>query len=172
MLFRSKKINFQRKYQDDEILYSAIAAKSGKIEKVVIKKCVNHKIYLDGLNTLWHERDLLRLDQVNDFIEKHQERISRSFVRREQVVKTRKFANDFDIGTMWASKSFAIKGSLVKFIIRRNLNDNVVEDTSGGIYNKEDLISVAEAKSIALAYWLEKRERLVDVINQSNQDVP
>ena len=33
-----KKINFQRKYQDGEILYSAIAAKSGKIEKVVIKK--------------------------------------------------------------------------------------------------------------------------------------
>jgi hypothetical protein len=54
--------------------------------------------------------------------------------------------------------------------VRRILSDNIVEDTLGSAYQNNDLITVQEGKSIALAYWQNRREEIVNIINSSNRD--
>jgi len=163
--------NISSKFVSGNVLYSAPAAKKGELEKVVVKKCIKHKIYLDMLNSMWNESDLVNLEVANKIIEENKERNERPFYKN-QIVKSQtvRISNNVPLGSLWCSKFHAQKGEIVKIVVRRILSDNFIEDTLGSTYENNNLITVQEAKSLALIYWLNRREQIVDIINQSNSD--
>lgn len=171
------------RFRGKDIAYLKSAALKGKLEKIVIEKVYlknttktlhkNVNFYEDKLNTLYREDELLTLKEAENIIA--QSTTEFNFMPKTQkstqpIIK--RFAGDVDVGTIWASRYYAQRGDLVKFAVRRNLNDLMIEDTTGGLYRKDDLITVNQAKSIALAYWQDRRQRLVDHINDINHDVP
>lgn len=159
------------KFNSGNILYSKLAAKKGELEKVVIKKCVKYKIYLDMLSSMWNESDLIDLENAKKIIEENRERNERPFYKKQVVeIQTTEPENSIPLGSIWCSKIYAQKGEIVKILVRRILSDNIVEDTLGSAYQNNDLITVQEGKSIALAYWQNRREEIVNIINSSNRD--
>jgi hypothetical protein len=163
--------NISSKFNSGNILYSGLAAKKGELEKVVIKKCVKYKIYLDMLNSMWNESELVDLENAKKIIEENRERKERPFYEKQTVkIQTNEPNNSVPLGSLWCSKSHAQKGEILKILVKRILNDNIIEDKLGSLYQNNDLITVQEGKSIALAYWQNRREDIVDIINKSNAD--
>jgi hypothetical protein len=141
------------------------------VDEKVIKKCVKYKIYLDMLNSMWNESELVDLENAKKIIEENRERKERPFYEKQTVkIQTNEPNNSVPLGSLWCSKSHAQKGEILKILVKRILNDNIIEDKLGSLYQNNDLITVQEGKSIALAYWQNRREDIVDIINKSNAD--
>jgi low affinity Fe/Cu permease len=77
-------------------------------------------------------------------------------------------------------KSAAMKGKLDKVVIDQVILKNTektffqnvtfYQDIMNTLYKEDELISLDEAKSLAITYLLSKRQQLVDIINQLNGD--
>jgi hypothetical protein len=73
-------------------------------------------------------------------------------------------------------KSAAMKGKIEKVVIDQVIikntektffqNVNMYQDIMNTLYKEDELISLDEAKSLALVYLTAKRQQLVDIINQ------
>lgn len=172
-------------YKKKDVAYVKSKSIMGILEKVVIEKVYiknttktfykNVNFYEDKFKSLYREDELITLEEAQVDLENArkiiEENRERSFCEKQTVkIQTFEPNNSVPVGSLWCSKTYAQKGEIVKILVKRILNNNIIEDKLGSLYQNNDLITVEEGKSIALVYWQNRREDIIDIINTSNSD--
>jgi hypothetical protein len=160
------------KYANNSVMYSFSSAIKGQLEKVLIVSSPNPKLYLDKLNSMWNEEDLVNENEANQLIWEYEQRIATRIHKSDVRIQSLGQQVNIILGQIYYDKIAAKRGIITPVLVTKIINSNIVEDRLNSLWEIVDLIDLSEAKSLALNYWTTRREQLVDVINQSNGDLP
>ena len=163
-----KEVKFSPKHKSGSVLYSLKSAKKGTLEKVFIVDSPKPKLYKDKFGSFWNESDLIAEKDAVSMVQGRQVVAPAPEVVKQDTPPI----DDFVVGSIWADKIAAGRGELVKVLVAKVPNVYTIQDQFSFFWDKTKLISVGEAKAIALAYWKDRRNQLTDVINNTNDDVP
>jgi len=169
------------KFERNSYAYIRRKAEIGQLErifidKVILKSTVKtfHKhvpMYIDNLNTMYDENELVTLEEAQDLIDANiyfapiREQSSTAIKKKVQIKVSANFApNDICF-----SKPAAVMGKMEKVIILRALNNNeIYMDKYNSLWPKDDLVLEPEAKALALKYWEEKKEFILIEIRKQD----
>lgn len=168
---KNDKKNHIAKYPNNTVVYSFSAAIKGYLEKVLIVSSPKPKLYVDQLNSLWNEDDLINEMEANLLISEYNHRISTRFNKTDIKIQSINQLNGIIVGQIYYDKISAQRGTITPVLVTKIINTNIVQDRLNSIWEISNLISLSQAKSLALIYWTTRRSQLVDVINQQNGDV-
>ena len=146
------------------------------IDKVILKSTVKtfHKhvpMYIDNLKTMYDEIELVTYEDAQNLIESNIYLTSLQDHRqnKQKEIKKNVISNRFAANDICFSKPAAIMGKMEKVIILKPLNDyEIYMDKFHSLWSKDDLIVEAEAKSLALKYWEEKKEFILVEIRKQD----
>ena len=85
---KSEKIQAPKKlskYKNGDILYSLQSAKMGNMQRVKIKDCIGKKIYLDMLNSIWEESDLISEIEAQEKVNEYTVRSNKPFHQKKNL---------------------------------------------------------------------------------------
>jgi len=164
--------NHKVKYPNNSVMYSFSAACKGQLEKVLIISSPKPKLYIDKLNSMWNEDDLVNEDRANELILEYKQRISTKIDKTNVKIQEFNQQSNAIVGHIYYDKISAERGVITPVLVTKIINSNIVQDRLNSLWEISNLVEHTEAKSLALNYWTNRRAQLVDVINQLNGDVP
>lgn len=184
-----KKIRYKYKFAVDSQAFIRRKAEKGTLERIIIGKVLignnNYTQYLenvmyeDKFKSLYHERELCSETEANQIINSlsfHAPLNIAPQKKKEPVVKIQSVTPQFPVGATVFSKKKAELGTLDKVVIFEVIQKNnaftnyqesiLYRDKLQSLYTEKELVSEADAKALALAYWTKRRSLIVDEIVQ------
>ena len=152
-----KNLFIKYKFDKYSIAYDKFYAQKGILKKVFIQKVVlkniiksfhkNVVMYVDNLKSMYNEYDLLTLEEAQAIIDQS------VYVPPNctpPIDPPEPLPSTFAPNSVHYSRNAAIKGTLEKVVILRSLpqQPQIYVSTLQGMYNEDDLISLAEAQDL------------------------
>ena len=197
-------VYFHYKFAKGDTAYLRSMANKGQLVAITIADVrllnspstfgVNVPIYVDQLNSLYNQGDLMTESEAQDLIIispfiKIEEPIvlgnsSDVFAQRMQKYRTRPARNPeyvrgmasvaapkFEVGERVCSRTAAIRGQLDCVVVKTiyGTTNFIYEDTLGGLWNQSEIVSRNTAKNLALEYWNNAK---TDIENELRSDAP